>query len=126
MGDLSKNFNRSEFTCQCGCGHDRVSQVLVDLLQELRDLLDRPLVIHSGCRCETHNRAVGGVSNSAHITGEAADIYVPGWDAKTLGGRIKDLHDAGHLKDLTYCYLPGKMTVHVGVDKKPRKRIFGW
>ena len=126
MGDLSKNFNRSEFTCKCGCGHSEVSPALVELLQELRDLLDRPVSILSGCRCKAHNKAVGGVSNSAHVAGEAADIYVKGWESKTLGGRIKKLHEDGHLKDLTYCYLPGKMTVHVGVDKKPRSRIFGW
>lgn len=126
MDKLSKNFRREEFECRCGCGHDNVSPVLVDLLQEIRDLLDRPIVVHSGCRCEVHNKVVGGVSNSAHITGEAADIYVPGWEAATLGGRIKMLREAGHLRALTYCYLPGRMTVHVGVDRKPRSRIFGW
>ena len=126
MEQLSKNFKRSEFQCKCGCGFSEVSQTLVNLLQEIRDLLDRPIVIHSGCRCELHNKKVGGVSNSAHVAGEAADIYVPGWEAATLGGRIKKLREAGHLRDLTYCYLPGRMTVHVGVDKKPRSRIFGW
>ena len=126
MGDLSKNFNREEFACKCGCGHDNVSPVLVNLLQEIRDYIDRAVHVHSGCRCEAHNKAVGGVSNSAHITGEAADIYVHGWEAETLGGRIKKLREAGHLRDLTYCYLPGRMTVHVGVDRKPRNKIFGW
>ena len=126
MDKLSKNFKRSEFQCKCGCGFAEVSQTLVNLLQEIRDHIDRSVVVHSGCRCEAHNKAVGGVSNSAHVAGEAADIYVPGWEAATLGGRIKKLREAGHLRDLTYCYLPGRMTVHVGVDKKPRSRIFGW
>lgn len=126
MDKLSKNFNRKEFECKCGCGHDNVSPVLVDLLQEIRDHIDRAVHVHSGCRCEANNKAVGGVSNSAHITGEAADIYVKGWEAATLGSRIKMLREAGHLRDLSYCYLPGRMTVHVGVDRKPRSRIFGW
>ncbi|NCC96616.1 MAG: serine/threonine protein kinase, partial [Synergistales bacterium] len=62
MDKLSKNFNRKEFACKCGCGHDNVSPVLVNLLQELRDHLDRAVHVHSGCRCEAHNKAVGGVS----------------------------------------------------------------
>ena len=33
-----------------------------------------PFRVTSGCRCEAHNRAVGGKPGSAHLTGEAADI----------------------------------------------------
>ena len=36
-----------------------------------------PIVISSGYRCPELNAAVGGVANSQHQTGEAADIAVP-------------------------------------------------
>ena len=74
MGDLSANFDRSEFACKCGCGADNVSAVLVDRLQRLRNFLRRPVVITSGVRCPSYNASVGGKPDSAHLTGEAADI----------------------------------------------------
>ena len=44
------------------------------VLQPIRDELDEPITVNSGYRCEKLNKAVGGVSNSAHKTGSAADI----------------------------------------------------
>ncbi len=67
MGDLSKNFNRSEFACKgknC-CGHSAaVHPDLVDALQALRDHIGKPLSITSGFRCNRHNKAVGGAEQS--------------------------------------------------------------
>jgi hypothetical protein len=37
-----------------------------------------PIKISSGFRCERLNRAVGGVSNSQHTKGQAADICIDG------------------------------------------------
>jgi zinc D-Ala-D-Ala carboxypeptidase len=74
MGDLSRDFSRSEFSCKCGCGLDNVSPLLVEKLQRMRNVLRIPVVIHSGLRCPTYNATVGGEPNSAHLTGEAADV----------------------------------------------------
>ncbi len=67
MGDLSKNFNRSEFACKgtnC-CGHSApVQPELVSALQALRDQLNLPLSITSGFRCNRHNESVGGADRS--------------------------------------------------------------
>lgn len=72
MGDLSKNFNRSEFACKgtnC-CGHSAaVHPDLVDALQTLRDRIGKPLSITSGFRCNRHNKAVGGAEQSFHTLG---------------------------------------------------------
>ena len=76
MGDLSKNFSRSEFECSCGCGLDDVSVELVELLQEIRDEIEEPIAITSACRCKEHNEAVGGAKKSQHLLGTAADIVV--------------------------------------------------
>lgn len=45
------------------------------LLQPLRDALGEPIAITSGYRCPEVNRLVGGVVNSQHTRGEAADCY---------------------------------------------------
>lgn len=74
MGDLSKDFSRSEFACKCGCGFADVSPLLVHRLQDVRDILGESLVITSGCRCEKHNKESGGTNPSAHTRGEAVDV----------------------------------------------------
>ena len=33
-----------------------------------------PIIVNSGFRCEAVNRQVGGVRNSQHLVGQAADI----------------------------------------------------
>ncbi len=80
MPQLSEHFSASEFACQCGCGFGTnpgdVSEDLLWLLEDMREELERPIVITSGCRCKYHNGAVGGVVNSRHVTGEAADVRV--------------------------------------------------
>jgi uncharacterized protein YcbK (DUF882 family) len=70
---LSPNFSSREFRCSC-CGKLIVDRSLIDAMQLLRDRLAQPLVITSGYRCPEHNRTVGGVSNSAHMRGRAADV----------------------------------------------------
>ena len=47
------------------------------VLEPLRVWLGKPVVINSGYRCSQLNQLVGGVSNSQHLTGEAADIRLP-------------------------------------------------
>jgi hypothetical protein len=48
----------------------------VKYLQQIRDYFAKPVTINSGYRCESHNKAVGGVTNSYHRSGDAADISV--------------------------------------------------
>lgn len=47
---------------------------LVSLLDKARDIAGVPFKITSGLRTSAQNASVGGVPNSAHLTGEAADI----------------------------------------------------
>lgn len=44
------------------------------LLEPIRTLLGKPIFINSGFRNEEVNKAVGGVYNSRHLTGCAADL----------------------------------------------------
>ena len=76
MGDISKNFSRSEMSCRCGCGFNTVDVELIAILEDLREHFDRPVRINSACRCEKHNKHVGGAKTSQHLIGRAADITV--------------------------------------------------
>lgn len=49
-----------------------------NVLQPLRDAMGEPIKIGSGYRCTRLNKAVGGVVNSQHTKGEAADLCIDG------------------------------------------------
>lgn len=57
---------------------ENLTGLCVNILQPLRDYIGQAIFIGSGYRCERVNKAVGGVSNSQHLTGEAADIQATG------------------------------------------------
>ena len=52
--------------------------LVINVLQPLRDAMGEPIKIGSGYRSRTLNKAVGGVTNSQHIMGEAADLCIDG------------------------------------------------
>lgn len=92
MGDLSPNFSTREFACKCGCGFGSLSEHidprLIDALEILRSKCgDRRIRINSGCRCQSHNRAVGGAPTSQHLLGRAADISIDGIDPVEVARR---------------------------------------
>ena len=77
-------FTREEFCCQCGgkyCSGFPVEldETMVRTVDEIRRRLGVPVSIvdagGSGVRCPTHNANVGGVANSLHTTGNAADLH---------------------------------------------------
>ena len=54
--------------------------LLVDnVLDPVRDMVNAPIIITSGYRCPQVNRLVGGVNNSQHMSGCAADFHVMGF-----------------------------------------------
>ena len=48
------------------------------VLEPLRMAMDEPIKIGSGFRCQKLNKAVGGVYNSQHLKGQAADLCIDG------------------------------------------------
>ena len=51
-----------------------VKMSLLDLCNEIRSAFGKPILVNSGYRSPEHNRAVGGVENSYHVQGLAADL----------------------------------------------------
>lgn len=82
MGDLSKNFSKLEIMCPCNCGANRISPLLIEKLQKVRNIIGRPIIITSGVRCEFYNTSINASMNSSHIPdgfgiGNAVDIACP-------------------------------------------------
>jgi len=57
---------------------------LADVLEKVRELVGRPVVVSSGFRSLPVNRAIGSSDTSAHVKGLAADFTVPGMTVKAL------------------------------------------
>ena len=89
---LSEHFTLSEFTKSITAerlgidnkpGYEQVlamRRLCREVLEPLRQHYGKPIRITSGFRCEALNKAVGGVGNSQHMLGEAADLSVPNED----------------------------------------------
>lgn len=58
--------------------------LVLNLLEPLREIIKRPMIIPSGYRCPELNKAIGGSKTSQHLAGEAADIQ--------CGGALDVLH----------------------------------
>ena len=53
---------------------DNLKGLATAVLEPVREKLGRQIVVNSGYRCPKHNAEVGGVANSQHLRGEAADV----------------------------------------------------
>lgn len=133
---ISKNFKYSEM-CLSGKARslgikniptqieaNHIKELVEKILQPLRDELGLVIKVNSGFRNQKVNALVGGVKNSAHLSGYAADIHCPGYK----GGSIKELclYIEQFLKSkgikfdqLIYEYgdknIPTKGWVHIGI-----------
>ena len=85
-GKVSKHFRVREFASKDGSDKVLIDDDLVTLLENIREAAGgKAITINSGYRSPEHNAAVGGVSNSQHVKGTAADIVVEDTDPLTVG-----------------------------------------
>lgn len=93
---ISKYFSDTEFMSKDGDNSSTpfpktiVSPKLLELLDKIREEIGVPVLVNSGYRSPTHNKAVGGVSNSQHVFGTAADITIKD---KTKLKQLKEICD---------------------------------
>lgn len=95
-------------------------------MQVIRETAGGALTINSGVRCTKHNKAVGGVPNSQHLLGKAADIV---WErpAGDLYNIIYRLYKQGKIPHLGYVKLYSSQNfVHVDVRSPKSNLVAGW
>jgi uncharacterized protein YcbK (DUF882 family) len=75
---MSRYFSDEETCCECGCGFNNPSPLLMQMLDTLREKVGGPLNVNCVCRCQEHNDSIPrAVRNSQHVKGKAADVRVP-------------------------------------------------
>ena len=99
---------------------DNLTLLVNNVLDPLRGVYGKPIIVNSGYRCPTLNKAVGGSKTSSHMKGLAADITAGSPSKnKMLFNLIKDLN-------LPFDQLIDESNfswVHVSYSQKPRKQI---
>lgn len=100
----SENFTLQELIHSTTADKHRISNIPGDeqirnlqygvemVLQPLRNIYQKPIIISSGYRCAALNKIVGGVANSYHLQGNAADIRIHSLEeAKELFAILKEI-----------------------------------
>lgn len=98
-------------------------QGTAEMLQRIRDTIGHPVIVTSAYRGPVLNRAVGGVTSSDHMSGQAADIVAPRFGtpyllAKTLAPLVMTLG----IGQLILEGIRGKQWVHVST-RIPERQV---
>ena len=103
---------------------NQLSILCRDILEPLRDKIGKPIIINSAFRSVAVNRAVGGVSNSQRLLGQAADIHCIFLTAFELYKAIDKLVLEGQF-DIGQCILyKNSNFVHVSLPSRIHENDF--
>lgn len=127
---LSKNFKLSEFTySQVAKKYNidnstsqafiinNLKELCQQVLQPLRDKIEKPIIITSGYRCLKLNEKVGGVPTSQHVYGQACDFKVDEISSYEIAKAVLEL------------YLPFDQMilyddfVHISISPRDRRQL---
>ena len=123
-----KYFTPDEFSCDCVKGYDipnpcdgypatqygtdpNISPRLLEVFNDARGKINSPICITCGTRCESCNTYWGGVPDSCHRIGDAADSYCPSMSALDYAWFI-----ANNYSDIGVRYYPESGFVHIEVN----------
>lgn len=108
--NVTKHFKLSEFLCKCGKDSCKfieptalqmqAIEKVSNALEVVRIIADNPIIITSGLRCPSHNKAVGGNDRSQHLLGTAVDIKCYGVGQGNLYDIIERLAEDDHIDDV--------------------------
>lgn len=88
-------------------------------MEMIRALLGKPILISSGYRCSELNKAVGGVANSAHMSGYAVDFTCPDY-----GSPYKVAMELANSPSISFDQLILEGTwIHISFDPKMRREL---
>lgn len=129
---LTRNFSRREFTRSNTADKLGLSNmpetepqamaihVLANGMEQVRSVCgNRAVTITSGFRCKQVNEAVGGVPDSAHALGYAADFTVAGMTAREVALELA----ASHLAFDQLILEEGRGVCHISFDPRYRGEV---
>ena len=132
MLQITKHFNLNEFTRSDYAKKYNIDntpnqeqlfniKMVAILMETVRNILgSKPLIITSGFRSKELNKAIGGVSNSAHTQGYAVDFCCNHLDIKEAASILETsmlIFDQLILES-------GRKIIHISFDPKLRRDVF--
>ena len=102
----------------------KLETLITECLDPIRRIYGRPVVVSSGYRSPALNAAVGGVANSQHTTGEAADL-VPA-SGGSLAGIFRAAVQFGRFDQLIIERSGNSKWVHVSYGPRHRRTVLAY
>ncbi len=79
-----------------------INSLVDNVLDPIRDKFCPPVIITSGYRCPQVNKIVGGVNNSQHMSGCAADFHIKGFTYSMMRQVFLNIYDTMDFDQLIY------------------------
>lgn len=88
-----------------------INALVNNILDPLRAMTGRPIIITSGYRSQRVNELVGGSETSQHLTGKAADFHVQGFTPQQMNVVYQTIQMIFDFDQLIF--YPSKNIIHV-------------
>lgn len=102
----------------------KLETLITECLDPIRRIYGRPVIVSSGYRCPALNAAVGGVANSQHTKGEAADLQPA--SGGSLAGIVRAAVQHGNFDQLIIERKGASKWVHVSYGPRMRHAILAY
>ena len=100
-----------------------INSLVDNVLDPIRDIVRKPIIITSGYRSPQLNKIIGGADNSQHMLGCAADFHVYGYDPSMMYKVFMYIFNTLEFDQLIY--YPIKNILHVSyVENRNRHEAF--
>lgn len=103
-----------------------LNDLVINVLDPLREAYGKPIRVTSGYRCARLNKVVGGVENSQHTKGQAADLQPI--EYKDIDKFCKFVKEWCNTHEFDQCIIEVSKTtkwVHISYNKDyNRKKVF--
>jgi len=88
-----------------------IKALVLNVLDPLRAMIARPIIITSGYRSQRVNELVGGSKTSQHLLGKAADIHVQGYTPQQMDMVYRTIQMYYDFDQLIF--YPSKNIIHI-------------
>lgn len=91
-----------------------INALVNNILDPLRAMTGRPIIITSGYRSQQVNELVNGSKTSQHLTGKAADIHVQGYTPQQMDRVFRMIQMCYDFDQLIF--YPSRNIIHISWD----------
>lgn len=99
---------------------NNINALVNNVLDPLRAMIGRPIIITSGYRSQQVNDLVGGSKTSQHLSGKAADFHVQGYTPRQMDVVYQTIQMCYDFDQLIF--YPSKNIIHISWNGDKNRR----